>query len=135
MVRLAGAGTDVFGATTGRDCFRTLAHRAFCASAIFLREAADITRFGWIGSRDTANPFNDSIPEMICLASQPLSALGSASREALAAHSLNLTLLPLREFYSRLNCIGWNAGRISALDGRRFDEVEEVRFSRQGAFR
>jgi|HubBroStandDraft_1064217.scaffolds.fasta_scaffold42715_2 hypothetical protein len=62
MVRFAGAETNI-----GCDCFRMLAHRAFCASAIFRREAADIIRFGWIvllGITPPA-PFKDSIPEII----------------------------------------------------------------------
>jgi hypothetical protein len=43
-----------------------VAHRAFCASAIFRREAADMIRFGWVALLDTARvPFKDSIPAMI----------------------------------------------------------------------
>jgi hypothetical protein len=64
------------------------------------------------------------------LTSQPLSALGSASREALEAQFLNLTLFPPSGLLEAApNCIGWNGGRISELHGdKRFDEVEEVGF-------
>jgi hypothetical protein len=67
MVRLALAEPVVFAAaTTGCDPFRMLAHRAFCASAIFRREAAEIIRFGWIDLLGAAPvPFKDSIPEII----------------------------------------------------------------------
>ena len=66
MVRLAGAELVVFAdPTAGCDCFRTLAHRAFCASAILRREAAETVRIGWLGLCNTAVPFKDSIPEMI----------------------------------------------------------------------
>lgn len=70
MVRLAGAGMDVFPADTGSNFLRRFAHRAFCASAIFRREANDIIRLGWAvlvdtESWDTPVPFKDSIPEMI----------------------------------------------------------------------
>lgn len=39
----------VFAAPTtdGFDSLRTFAHRAFCAKAIFRRDAAEIIRFGW----------------------------------------------------------------------------------------
>jgi hypothetical protein len=64
-----------------------------------------------------------------CHLSSRQAPLGSASREALEAHFLNLTLLPPRDFYSRLNSIGWNGCRTSELHGhKRFDEVEEVGF-------
>jgi hypothetical protein len=65
MVRLVGAG-PVFATSVGCEFFRMLAHRAFCARAIFRREAADIIRFGWAVLLDAAPvPFNDSIPEII----------------------------------------------------------------------
>ena len=69
MVRFTGAEPDVFVApiTTGCDSFRTLAHRALCASAIFRREAADtirvgadVTPVGWLVVRDGPEPFNDT---------------------------------------------------------------------------
>ena len=63
MVRFTGAEPDVFAAVAECDPFPALAHRAFCASAIFRREAADIIRFGLV-FRDVAEPFNDSINEM-----------------------------------------------------------------------
>jgi hypothetical protein len=45
------------------------AQRAFCASAIFRREAADITRFGRLVSPVVPVPFKDSIAEIACLTS------------------------------------------------------------------
>jgi hypothetical protein len=65
MVRFAGVAEANFVAPAA-DCgpFRTFAHLAFCASAIFRREAAEIIRFGWFGLRDDPNPFNDSITEI-----------------------------------------------------------------------
>jgi hypothetical protein len=45
------------------------AHRAFCASAIFRREAADITRFGRLVSPVVPLPLKDSIAEIACLTS------------------------------------------------------------------
>jgi hypothetical protein len=66
MVRLAGADPVDFATSVGRDCFRTLAHRAFCARAILRREAADMIRFGWPDLLGTADdPSKDSIPEII----------------------------------------------------------------------
>jgi hypothetical protein len=44
--------------------FLIFAHRAFCASAIFLREAAEIIRFGWVVVRDVPEPFSESITEI-----------------------------------------------------------------------
>jgi hypothetical protein len=65
MVRLAGAEPLAFAApATGRDPFPALAHLALCASAIFLREAADTTRVGWVELRDAPIPFNDSMTEI-----------------------------------------------------------------------
>jgi hypothetical protein len=49
----------------GSDCFRMLAHRAFCASAILRREAADMIRVGRLDSWTAPVPFKDSIPEII----------------------------------------------------------------------
>jgi hypothetical protein len=65
MVRFAGMGMLVFPISIGCDSFRMLAHRAFCAKAIFRREAADIIRAGRLGSWDVPVPFKDSIPEII----------------------------------------------------------------------
>ena len=66
MVRLGAAPVDFATAATGCDFFRRLAHRAFCARAIFRREAADIIRVGRTDLLDAAPvPFNDSIPEII----------------------------------------------------------------------
>jgi hypothetical protein len=66
MVRLAGVAPVAFAtAPAGCDCLRALAHRAFCASAIFRRDAAEIIRIGCLGLCNTAVPFKDSIPEMI----------------------------------------------------------------------
>jgi hypothetical protein len=65
MVRLAGVAPVLFAtAAAGCDCFRTLAHRAFCASAMLRREAAEIIRIGWVDLRGTPIPFKDSIPEI-----------------------------------------------------------------------
>jgi hypothetical protein len=77
-VRFTGAKPDVFAApVAGCDSFRTFAHLAFCANAIFRREAADIKRFGadgdadadvipvgWLVVRDAPEPFSDSITEI-----------------------------------------------------------------------
>lgn len=64
MVRLAGAELDVFPANADCDCLRMPAHRAFCARAIFRREAADTIRVGWFDLRDAPVPFKDSIAEI-----------------------------------------------------------------------
>jgi hypothetical protein len=78
MVRFAGAATVVFAATNaGCDSFFAFAHLAFCALAIFNREAFDIKRFGtdgdadadvmlvaWLACRDVPVPFSDSITEI-----------------------------------------------------------------------
>jgi hypothetical protein len=71
-VRFSGVETVGFAAPiTGCDSFRTLAHLAFCALAIFRREAADIVRVGsdmvlvgWFAMPDAPEPFNDSITEI-----------------------------------------------------------------------
>jgi hypothetical protein len=61
----AGADPFVFAApTTGFDSFRTFAHRAFCAAAIFRREAAETTRTGWFVLWDDPEPFNDSMTDI-----------------------------------------------------------------------
>jgi hypothetical protein len=49
-------------AATGFDSFRTFAHRARCACAIFRREANEITRTGF--ACDDPEPFNDSMTEI-----------------------------------------------------------------------
>ena len=64
MVRLAGEELDVFPADTDCDCLRIPAHRAFCASAIFRREVADIIRFGRLVFPFVSEPFKDSIAEI-----------------------------------------------------------------------
>ena len=65
MMCFAGAEPVVFALpTAGCAPFRTFAHRAFCASAIFRREAADITRFGRLVSPVVPVPFKDSIAEI-----------------------------------------------------------------------
>jgi len=64
MVCFAGADAVVFAALTGCDSFRAFAHLAFCARAIFRREAAEIIRFGWLALRDVPELFNDSITEI-----------------------------------------------------------------------
>jgi hypothetical protein len=48
----------------GFASFRTFAHRAFCACAILLLEAAEITRAGWFAFWDDPVPFSDSITEI-----------------------------------------------------------------------
>jgi hypothetical protein len=65
MVRFIAPEPFVFAAAvTGCDSLPALAHLAFCACAIFRREAADIIRFGWFVFRDVPEPFNDSITEI-----------------------------------------------------------------------
>jgi len=65
MVCLDGAEVAIFIAVTaGFDSFRTFAHLALCASAIFRREAADMIRFGWTAFPALPLPFNDSITEI-----------------------------------------------------------------------
>jgi hypothetical protein len=68
MLRFAGADPFDFATTaSGCEFFRTLAHRAFCASAIFRRDSADMIRFGRIVLLGAAAsvPLSDSIPEII----------------------------------------------------------------------
>ena len=62
-MRFTGTEPVVFAAA-GCDPFRTLIHRAFCAAAIFRREAAEIIRLGWFVFRDVPEPLNDSIAEI-----------------------------------------------------------------------
>ena len=65
IVCLASTGPAFFATpAAGWDCFRTLIHRARCASAIFRREAADMTRFGAFVFTDLPEPFSDSITEI-----------------------------------------------------------------------
>jgi hypothetical protein len=45
ILRLAGAEPGFATTNTGCDFSRILAHRAFCAAAIFRRADADIVRF------------------------------------------------------------------------------------------
>src|SRR5277367_2551942 len=64
MVRFTGTGTGAVVlviATTGCDPFRARAHLALCARAILRRDAADITRLGWLV---VPVPFNDSMTEI-----------------------------------------------------------------------
>jgi hypothetical protein len=63
MVRFGAA--EPVELATGCEPFRILAHRAFCARAIFRREAAVTIRFGWVVVPDAPVPFSDSTPEMI----------------------------------------------------------------------
>ena len=61
----AGADPFVFAApTAGFVSFLIFAHLAFCACAIFLREAAEITRTGWFVFWDDPEPFSDSITKI-----------------------------------------------------------------------
>src|ERR1700728_445304 len=63
-VRFRPAEPVVFAAAVaGCDRFRTFIHLAFCASAIFRRELADMIRVGGFVARDSPEPFNDSITE------------------------------------------------------------------------
>jgi hypothetical protein len=65
MVRFMGAELVVFAASADVcDAFPALAHLAFCANAIFRREAAEIIRLGWFAFWDAPEPFNDSITEI-----------------------------------------------------------------------
>jgi hypothetical protein len=61
MLCLAGAEP----ATTGCDAFRMPAHLAFCANAIFRREAADTVWVFWVEFWEALMPLKDSIPEII----------------------------------------------------------------------
>jgi hypothetical protein len=64
-MRFTGADPVVFAVTTaGCDPFRAFAHLAFCARAIFLREAAEMTLPGRLPLADGAEPFNDSITDI-----------------------------------------------------------------------
>jgi len=66
ILRLAGAEPVDFATSVGFDCFRTDAHRAFCAKLIRLRADADNVCFGLVALPDAAPaPFNDSIPAII----------------------------------------------------------------------
>src|ERR1700687_214676 len=89
MVRVAGVAPVVFAtAAAGCDCLRALAHRAFCASAILRREAAEITRLGWLGLCNATEPFKDSIPKIIWSNfSISIRALLRFSRSSLSAFS------------------------------------------------
>jgi hypothetical protein len=53
-VRLGAEPADFATTAIGCDCFRILAHRAFCAAAIFRRAAADIVRLAGAESADFA---------------------------------------------------------------------------------
>jgi hypothetical protein len=65
MVRFTAPELFAFIApTAGCDSFRAFAHLAFCASAIFRREVADMTRAGLFVSGDVPEPFKDSITEI-----------------------------------------------------------------------
>jgi len=97
MVRFAGAERVVFPTSIGCDCFLTLAHRAFCANAIFRREAADMIRVGRLDSW-TPVPLRDSIPEIIWSNFSISICALLRSREAHAEHSVDSTLLPPRAF-------------------------------------
>ena len=94
MVRFTGAGEVVFAAATntGCDSFRAIAHLAFCARAIFNREAFDIKRFGadgdadadmipvgWLAFCDVPVPFSDS---MTAIALSNFSTCDCASRRS-----------------------------------------------------
>jgi hypothetical protein len=61
----AAADPFVFTApAAGCESFRAFAHLAFCASAIFLREAADMTRVCVVVFTEAPVPFSDSITEI-----------------------------------------------------------------------
>jgi hypothetical protein len=77
MVRFAGAE---LGAETDCDAFRMPAHLAFCANAIFRREAADTLRVFWVVSTVVRVPFKNSIPEII--------SFNFSSRNCVALRSL-----------------------------------------------
>ena len=65
MVRFTRAEPVVFAAAVaGCEPFRTFIHLAFCASAIFRRELADMIRVGRLAVRDSPERFNDSITEI-----------------------------------------------------------------------
>jgi len=65
MVCFTGAeSVGVAVGAAGCDSFRALAHLAFCACAIFRRDAADMIRVGWFVFAAATEPFNDSITEI-----------------------------------------------------------------------
>jgi hypothetical protein len=60
MVRFAGAEPVLFAAVTaGCDSFLALVHLAFCACAIFRREAADVIRVGQPAEHEEQNRRGD----------------------------------------------------------------------------
>jgi hypothetical protein len=80
MVRLTFAEAVVFVAPFAEfDFSRVLSHLAFCAFAIFRREAADIIRFGWLELLGGSVPFNDSKTE---IASSNFSTCNCVSRRS-----------------------------------------------------
>src|SRR6266568_8678953 len=103
MERLAGA--EPATAFAGCDPFRAFAHLAFCARAIFRREAADIIRFGWFVFRDIPVPFNDSITVIAWSNfSRCNCARFAAPHEAAEARWLGLPLFPPSVFDSGSAC-------------------------------
>ena len=64
-MRLAGAEPVVFASpATGCAPLTALAHRAFCAAAIFRREASETIRVGSLLFRDVPEPLSDSITKI-----------------------------------------------------------------------
>jgi hypothetical protein len=88
MVCLAGAEPVVFA--TGSGPFRTSAHLAFCALAIFRREATEIIRVTCFPFRDVWEPFSDSITEIAwpIITSLRATTLLAALHEGAEAHGL-----------------------------------------------
>jgi hypothetical protein len=64
MTCFTGAEAFVFAIAIGCDVSRAFCHLAFCARAIFRREAIDITRVGWFAFPNVPEPFSDSITEI-----------------------------------------------------------------------
>jgi hypothetical protein len=109
----AGADPFVFTAppTTGFVSFLIFAHRAFCACAIFLREAAEITRAGWFVFPDVPVPFSDSITEIAWSSFSTCDCALLRSHEAPELHWSNFPLVPpwyvtaVCNSYSDFDCI------------------------------
>jgi hypothetical protein len=64
MVRFAGDELLFAVPATGFTSLASFAHLAFCASAIFRRDASEIIRFGLVALPDVPEPFKDSITDI-----------------------------------------------------------------------
>ena len=96
-MRFTGDELFVFPAD-GFDSCRAFAQRAFCASAIRLRAATDVTRPRLTPLREALEPFRPTRPsttEIADCTSPPVVLLACAPAEAAGVHCLNWTLFPL----------------------------------------